>query len=301
MTSLTLALALLAQGPGPTEAELAANPLYREALERGLVVEGVTVKLPPPLLREGMAEADRKAAIKAAVDYPIDAFLDDSVNAPFRIRTKDVPYPGGVVHVVDLWFAIHASLDEVDTDDLAGKKDEGGSLEKQEVANMSFSGRTLTDAELKAHGRKAESGLDRYVTSRGVLLDKVDVASTVHVVGSKAAGALVIASKSDAAFDDDPTLANRWKLLARPGEAKKDLGPARPYEGSISYTRIGRATDEPAVLLVESHIAFVEPKAWFSGTSILRSKFGLIAQDQVRKLRRELIARRKKGAAKPGA
>ena len=42
-------------------------------------------------------------------------------------------------------------------------------------------------------------------------------------------------------------------------------------------------------VVVEVHFAFAEPLAWFEGDPILRSKFGLIAQDQVRRLRRELL------------
>ncbi len=64
MTFLALAL-VLAQGPDP---EQAANPLYRTVLADGLVVEGVTVKLPPPILREGMTEDERRASLKSVVD-----------------------------------------------------------------------------------------------------------------------------------------------------------------------------------------------------------------------------------------
>ena len=36
------------------------------------------------------------------------------------------------------------------------------------------------------------------------------------------------------------------------------------------------------------HVAFVEPDGWFQGAPILRSKFSVAAQDQIRTLRREL-------------
>jgi hypothetical protein len=297
MTFLALALAQVALGQRPVpESELAANPLYRAVLGGGLAIEGVTVKLPPPILRDGMTEDERREALKEVVDLPLDEFLRDSPNAPFKLKIRDVAYTGGVVRMVDLWFAIHANLDEVDLDDLAGKKDAGG---KAEAGNMSFSARTLTDAELKAHGKVVEGGLDRYAFSQGVLLDRIKVQTVNHVVASKAGGALVVASMTDPSFDEDKDLANRWVPIPGPGDARKDAAPARPYSGSVGYSRIGPYSERPSVLLVESHVAFAEPKGWFNGASILRSKISLIAQDQLRQLRREL-ARRKK-AGKPPA
>jgi hypothetical protein len=299
MTFLTLALAQVALGQSPAPGpELDANPLYRTVLTEGLVVGGVTVKLPPPCLREGMTEAERRAALKAVVDLPLDEFLRDSVNAPFKLKIRDVPYPGGVVHVVDIWFAIHADLDEINLADLSGKKDQSGS---GEAGNMKFSVRTLTDDELKARSKVVSGGLDRYVLNKGVLLDRVKLSSVNHILGSKAGGALVVASMTDPAFQKDDELANYWVPIPEQGEAKKDPGTPRIYEGSAGYSRIGRYSEKPSVLLVEAHLAFAEPKAWFNGSSILRSKIGLVAQDQIRSLRREVLARRKKEGKPEGA
>jgi hypothetical protein len=293
MTLLALTLLALGQNPG-FESDVAANPLFRTILDRGFIAEGVTVKLPPPCLREGMTEAERRAALKGVITLPLDEFLRDSVNAPFQLKVRDVPYPGGLVRVVDLWFAIHADLDEINLDELAGKKDQPT---KGEAGNMSFSVRTLTDAELKARSKVLNGGLDRYVLSKGVLLDRIEVSTVNHVVASKAGGAVVIASMTDPSFINDDQLANRWVPIPGSGESKKEPVPPRNYEGSAGYSRISQVSEKPSVLLVESHLAFAEPKGWFNGASILRSKLGLIAQDQVRQLRRELVARRKK--AKP--
>jgi hypothetical protein len=40
------------------------------------------------------------------------------------------------------------------------------------------------------------------------------------------------------------------------------------------------------------HGGFVEPREWFQGNPVLRSKLGLIAQDQIRRLRREIQQKR---------
>ena len=41
-------------------------------------------------------------------------------------------------------------------------------------------------------------------------------------------------------------------------------------------------------LFVEYHLVFDEPKAWFGGANLLRSKLPLMVQDNIRKFRREL-------------
>lgn len=293
--ALTLAPVAMGQGAAP-EPEFAANPVFRAVLSEGLAVEGVTVKLPAPCLRDGMTDDERRAALKGVVDVPLDEFLRDSVNAPFKLKVRDIPYDGGIARVVDLWFAVHANLNEIDMDDLAGKKDRSG---KGEAGNMSFSARTLTGDELTSHSKDTKGTLDRYAVSKGVLLDRIEVVTTNHVVGTKSPGSLVIASLTDHAFDTDKDLGNRWMPIPGPGEAKKDLGPPRRYVGSAGYSKISQFSLKPSILLVESHLVFVEPKAWFNGTSILRAKISLIAQDRIRQLRREIVARRKKEGNRP--
>ena len=39
---------------------------------------------------------------------------------------------------------------------------------------------------------------------------------------------------------------------------------------------------------MEYHVAFVEPQGWFHGTNLLRSKLPIVAQEMVRKFRRNL-------------
>ena len=49
------------------------------------------------------------------------------------------------------------------------------------------------------------------------------------------------------------------------------------------------------MLFVEAHFVFTEPHDWFEGAPVLRSKISLIAQDRIRKLRRELAESHKAG------
>ena len=61
----------------------------------------------------------------------------------------------------------------------------------------------------------------------------------------------------------------------------------------MSYAKLSRLREPEGMLLVEFHGAFLEPADWFQGAPYLRSKFAPVAQDQIRRLRRELIKARK--------
>ena len=103
----------------------------------------------------------------------------------------------------------------------------------------------------------------------------------------------MIASRTDPSFAKAGPLANGWKPLA-PAAGGKAEGQAQPYAGGISYAKISRVAFMPGALLIEIHMAFVEPDGWFQGAPILRSKFSIVAQDQIRTLRRELAQKQGK-------
>jgi hypothetical protein len=57
--------------------------------------------------------------------------------------------------------------------------------------------------------------------------------------------------------------------------------------------KVTRLVEPAGALFVEYHLVFVEPRAWFGGANLLRSKVPILAQSEVRAFRREL-ARAKK-------
>jgi hypothetical protein len=162
------------------------------------------------------------------------------------------------------------------------------------AGNMEFKSRLLTAEELKAYGRATltERNLSRWYTHvYGRLLDRIELGVTSEVVASRTAESMVLASRTDRHFDAVGPFANHWMAL-RPDGARA----AQPYQGGLSYTRISRLRQPEGALLVEVHAAFIEPMDWFQGAPILRSKFAPIAQDQIRRLRRELQGARAKAA-----
>jgi hypothetical protein len=126
----------------------------------------------------------------------------------------------------------------------------------------------------------------------GRLLDRIHVEATDRTIASRTDESWVIAARTDPRFDRDAKAPNRWWPIER-GEKP---GAVHPYPGGASYAKVSRLRLVPGALLVEAHFAFAEPRAWFDGAPILRSKISLIAQDQIRRLRRELAENRKTAA-----
>src|SRR5262249_17145196 len=98
---------------------------------------------------------------------------------------------------------------------------------------------------------------------------------------------IVVAARSDQAFAKAGSNHSGWKPLPAPGSSQAE-GSVQPYAGGVSYAKVSRLALKPGALFVEMHAAFVEPNGWFQGAPILRSKFSVVAQDQIRRLRREL-------------
>ena len=96
-----------------------------------------------------------------------------------------------------------------------------------EAGNMRFESRLLTDDELKPRGRSSQRGRDLarwFVHLEGRLLDRIAVEATSESVATRTEESMVIAGRTDPAFDSDPKLANRWRTIGQDGQA----GPATP-------------------------------------------------------------------------
>ncbi|MFO0911179.1 MAG: hypothetical protein U0794_23045 [Isosphaeraceae bacterium] len=217
----------------------------------------------------------------------------DSVTAPFVLKTSDLPTQGGVVRKADLWFVVHARLDEIEPETAAS----GGTGDQVvEAGNMRFELHRLTGSDLTQIGgptphRQAGSSVG-YVHVKGRLLDRLEVEATDRIVGTRSGTEWVVASVTDENFDRDARYPNRWRPVQRKGTTD-DPGPYALYPGGASIVTIQQLVTVPGALLVEAHFAFFEPQAWFNGGPILRSKLGLVTQDRVRALRREIAKSRK--------
>ena len=289
-----LGLAMATQAPA-VEPGHEGNAPYRELLDAKMTFAGTAVPIAAPTLVDGMS-ADRQSAALAKVAGSAEKLKEmarDSVTAPFILRPPQdrKSAAGDTLRGVDLWFIVHADLDAIDPARLGEEK---GPVE---AGNMRFEGKVLPAEALKARKVAVAPKDEWYAHLSGVLLDRIRVEVTDRVVATRTAGSLVVASRTAEGFDHDRgenDLPNYWLKVVPGDKGPVPGGYAQRYAGGGGYAKLSRLEGVPGALLVEVHAAFVEPKDWFQGAPILRSKIALVAQDRIRKLRRELARARGK-------
>jgi hypothetical protein len=270
------------------------NIVMEQVLKHGLDVGGQTVTLPAPRLVDGQGADEERAVLKrvAGSDRALADLLRDSVTAPFVMKLRDSKVDGATVRQADLWFTVRGDLDKIDPAHFAVKTDQ----KQVDVANMLFETRVLKPDEIRAGGiTPRESGSHRnewYVHIRSKLLDRIEFEVTNHIVASQSPESIVIASATDPAFAKGSLFGNGWRAVSKTEGSPSRNAERQPYTGGISYAKISKLAFQPGMLFVEMHMAFVEPDDWFQGAPILRSKFSVAAQDQIRTLRRELARKR---------
>jgi hypothetical protein len=296
MPSLILA-GLLVLASAPHDDPHARNALLADIQGAGLSVGGQVARLPEPTFTDGQTADEQRAALRelAGSDRAVEGFLRDSVTAPFLLKLRDVRADGATIRAGDLYFALRVSLDAIEPADLLGDARRSRPIE---AGNMRFEAAVLTPEQAR-DGRLGAPGADEwFVHSTGRLLDRIAVETTNRLVATRSESSLVIAARTDPRCGPDDPWPNRWRTIERRGTGEVE-GPAQPCAGGIGYVKISRLAGVADAVIVEVHFAFAEPRAWFDGAPILRSKFSLIAQDQIRALRRELAARAKDNAARP--
>lgn len=272
------------------------NPLYRELRQTGVAVaDKVHLRLPAPTLVDGLDAKAQKAVIDgvAGNDYDPQDLLRKSVTAPFRLQVRDLDPPDAQSRAfgVDVWFVAHGDLEAITRKEFLEKLQDSGDKDRK------F--HVLTEAERAKRklGAASEGKVEeRYTHSAFTLLNDVRLSTTLHTEMSRRPESILFASQIDPRFAGDADFPNSWQAVTKDDDGKVVLGPPHPYAGSGSYLRITRLNKEVAGredgLLVEAHLVFVEPRAWFRGTNLLRSKIPTLVQDQVRSFRRELDRRK---------
>jgi hypothetical protein len=279
---LLLSLLLASDGLEP---EHARNPVLRDVIESGLKSGGAVEKLPEPTFRDAMTADEQLAALRqiAGSERNVQELLRDSVTAPQVLRLRDVKAEDATLRAGDLTFVLRADLDAIHPEE-AFAKFRG---QATEAGNMRVEANVLSAEDRKGTPAAVLAKDEWFTRANARLLDRIAFESTDRVTASRSADSLVIASRTDPRFGPDSRWPNRWSTVVRPGMPGKP-GPSHPYDGGISYIKLSRLKSTPGALVVEVHFALSEPRAWFDGEPILRSKFAIIAQDQVRRVRREL-------------
>ncbi|HXT58546.1 MAG TPA: hypothetical protein VN699_07920 [Pirellulales bacterium] len=300
MCAWVLVFCCLASGAGPSAP--APNEVLTELLETGISAPGgPAVKLPPPSLPDGLdakRQTDALAKLPGA-RHSVDQLLRKSVVAPFELKIHPPADAQGESSLwrVDAWFVAYGSLEEVAQEDFLKRWSRlGGGKETSDVGSsegLSRAGK-LSDAEIADRKlfKAGEKQPDEYfLYSTFSLFDRVQLSATRHAAITRSDESLLIAAKIDPRFDADEQHPNQWRPMKRDELGKIEAGKPHPYEDAGFYAKVTRLKQPAGALFVEYHQAFQEPRAWFGGANLLRSKLPILAQDAVRDFRRKLKAK----------
>ena len=199
---------------------------------------------------------------------------------------------------VDLWFVAYGSLDTLASDDFLSNQFKAASDDSENAS----SARLLGDADLKRRGLPVPSAAEdpRYVAAETTLLERVRVSATTRSIKTRTAESLVAASILDPRFAGDPEFPNRWRSILRDDAGNRQFGEPHAYGGLGSYVKATRLVEPRGAILIEYHVAYAEPQAWFNGANLLQSKLPILAQTVVRKLRRSLAEYRERLSPQQG-
>jgi hypothetical protein len=264
-----------------------ANPVYKELRQQGVAVSARNrATLPAPTMADGLdPKAQADVLKKLAGDrHPVEELVRRSVVAPHVYQFRDVrpSDPGAPAYGVDVWFIAYGDLKKLAQKDVNSYF----SANRKEVQAHVLTGGEL--ARRKLSPRPGDGPEGRYVHSVYPLLDRVQVEMTTFTTVSRTADSILVATRLDPRFAGDPQFPNRWREIRRDeGTDKPTLGPPHPYDCTALYLKITRLAEPKGALLVEYHRVSTEPKEWFRGANLLRSKLPILIQSEVRAFRRE--------------
>jgi hypothetical protein len=282
--SLCLLGLILAAGE---ELHSSTNRVYQELLTKGVPVTPTAgIKLPPPTMPDGLGASGQRAVIEKIADRnrTADELLRKSPVSPFQYKISDLmpSDPDAPSKGVDVWFVVYGDLDAIVKKNLWRRFLHLG--QKQATVQ------DLTAEDLARRGIKLDKGeghQEVYTHRVFAIFEKVQVSDTCRLFMTSRPGSLVVASQLDPRFTDDPKFPNYWQSL-RPEDGKTPFGPRHPASVSARYLKITQLIEPAGALFVEVHIVFSEPKRWFDGANLLRSKLPVVLTTEIRALRRDL-------------
>jgi hypothetical protein len=264
------------------------NASLQELLTKGLRLPNEqSIRLTAPTIRDGMTAEQQRMAIKSiAEQVGVERFMRESVNSPFVINIE----PAGKlvdaqIQTIDIWYIAYGSIDDVENRKLL---EEVGKSHKTK-SDLPEKMREITAEELKSIEPKPNLPTDfRFSHLQFGLLEKVHLELVTRSQSSRSDKSLCIASKIDSDLAKELSLSCRWAPIEEANDGQSKLGKPVPYAWGAGYSKATQLIEPAKAILVEIHVAYVEPAGWFNGKNLLRSKLPPLVQDVVRTFRRKL-------------
>jgi hypothetical protein len=276
----------------PTSRCPAANAIYEALVGPGIKISPQqNLQLSKPAMEDGLQPAQQKRVIEAilAGKYDWETFIRKSVVSPFVLKMSEGSAESSpIIRRVDIYFVAYGSFESLKSEDYLNKQLNLAVSNDQSDARGRA--KMLTAEELRKRGIAAGTKPEdpRWVAVTSTLLGKVRISLTTQNIKTEGKDSILIASVADPRFATDSDYPNCWRSITVDDAGKRQTGPAEPYVGLGSYAKATKIAEPAGAIFMEYHVAFVEPEGWFHGTNLLRSKLPIVAQEMVRKFRRNL-------------
>ncbi len=270
----------------------AANAIYDALTGPGAKISSdEALHLPKPAMDDGLTPAQQRQVIESllAGKYDWDTFTRKSVVSPFVLKISEgAAESGPILRRVDLYLVAFGSFDSLKSEDyltkqlnLAASNDRSDTSGKAKLLNVD-------DMKKRNIAADTKPGDPRWMSVTSTLLGKVRISLTTQNIKTESKDSILIASIADPRFVNDAEYPNSWQSLTVDDTGKRQTGPPQPYVGLGSYAKATKLGEPAGAIFMEYHVAFIEPEGWFHGTNLLRSKLPIVAQEMVRKFRRNL-------------
>lgn len=288
-TLLNVVLISLAAANAPV------NPVFKQLTEEGVKMsDGTSVKLPPPILPDGLDAAGQRAALaKVAGAGNIDELVSKSYYAPTTVKVRTVKAAEGegpAVRAIDLWFVVHGDWNTLTSKEFLESLTAGADEGQSRVVLKSG---VLTEEEIKKrHLEKVarDDYEEAFAYTTISLFERVQLSATRRTALGRDQNSILVAAKIDPRFKDDAEYPNQWRPLVRDERAEITPGPAHPFTNAGNYAKITRLVEPADAAFIEAHLVYEEPYGWFDGANLVKQKASLMVREKVRALRRKLAS-----------
>lgn len=291
----------------PLVAAAQENAIFKELTEKGVPLSnGKTVKLPQPVMVDGLNAAQQLAVIgKLVAPGQLDDFLAGRISSPYTLVTKendvapDKP-KDSIGRRIDLYYIANGKLSTVASEGFVKEQLDQGQKNKRGAAQY------YTDQELKDHNLtivNANQLKERYAHAEIPLFGQVKVAGTGHGMRSSTNDSVLVDFVLDPRFISDAQYPNQWQPGHQDNLGNLVWDKAQPYSGAGAYMKVTKLQNPPELkdiperVFIEYHLVFDEPNGWFGGGNNLIAKLPNRFDADVHKFREDLRDFEKKMAA----
>jgi hypothetical protein len=275
------------------------NPIFEKISKEGIVTaDGSVATVPAPVMADGLSAADQKKAIDSISEgnKNFQTLTNKGVNAPYILKISDVKPAKGeskTIRLVEFYFVIHADMKRLEEESFLKGQTEEREKKEGEEEETKASGEEIKPEVLKSLGitvAEGENRPERYFQGAFPLFGRVRVEGVGHSYYTKSDASSIVASILIPDFAKDEKYAAKWIPLTRDEKTGKRVeGKPQSYAGAGAYTKATPLVEPKGAVFVEQHILFDEPKGWFNGANLLRSKLPIVIQDEIRLLRRRAM------------